>query len=237
MRALLVFVAIASAGCLRTTSYRCDSDTQCGAGAVCEATRYCSFADPTCAGAGDRRYGEQAGIYASRCIGDPPGGGDPDGGVDVDTPMVDGPMPDMMTMGNCPSTYAALSGVTGHVYRVITAQAQWATQAAACMNDQGTTYLAVPDTQTELDALITAANQTYVFLGASDMTEGTWATTNGGTIATNSALWKNATTGEPDDNPTMGGGAGDCLIGDTTNDNIADESCMTTHAAVCECEP
>jgi hypothetical protein len=237
MKALLGLVAVigaiaTAASCLRTTSYKCGSSDQCGTGGVCEAdTGYCSFTDADCAQG--RRYGEFAGTYSNRCVGDLPPGQD---GGPGDTVMGDVPMD--VPVGACPSTYVAVAGQT-HVYRVITAAANWSAQNSACDGDTGTSYLAVPGDQTELTAILAAAGAN-AWVGITDgppNTEGSFVTSSGGTFASNSALWETSGTAEPDNDPESGGGNnnGDCVVG--INGKLADDNCLNTYVAVCECEP
>lgn len=224
MRTFIFFALVASAGCLRKTEYKCTDSTQCGTSGQCEDTGFCSFPDTACDSG--RKYGEFSGsTYSGECVG----GTGPlvDGGLDG-TPG-DGMDPDGM-IGNCPSSY---TGTGTHKYRVITVGADWAAHEADCGNDTaGTnTYLAAPADQTELTALLTAANVATIWVGVSDTVEGTYATTAGGTIPTSDPMWN---TGEPDG---TGGGAGDCVSADMTSGKLADDNCNTSYAAVCECEP
>lgn len=230
MRRLTVigaFVALASAGCLRTTQYRCTSDADCGAGAVCEATNYCSFADSACPDG--RRYGEFSGDYANRCVGDLPPG--TDGGVDMMT------TPDMLGDA-CPSSYMQLGSIANRRYRVITNDATWDTQQAACAADGQNAYLAVPNDQAELDALLDAADEFRIWVGIDDrMTEGTYVTANGGTFSATDPLWAG---NEPNNQPFSGGGGpngADCVVGRRNDGALYDDRCTQTYAAVCECEP
>jgi hypothetical protein len=227
MRAVLFIPLIASAGCLRKTEYKCTDTTQCGAGGQCEDTGFCSFADGDCASG--RKYGEFSGsTYSGECVGGT--SGQLDGGTDG--PMTDGMMIDGM-MGNCPGTY---TGAGAHKYRVITNGANWAAHETDCDNDTaGTnTYLASPDDQTELTAIIAAAAQARIWVGVSDATEGTYAKTAGGTIPNNDPMWDS---GEPNDNPVVGGGQGDCVSASMTSGKLADDNCNVSYPAVCECEP
>ena len=123
-----------------------------------------------------------------------------------------------------------------HYYRVIATTATWAAQRTACAADGANTYLAIPDDQAELTGIRTTGAATRVWVGIDDQTtEGTYATVRGGTLASTSALWN---TGEPNDDPLVGAGPGDCLVAvDTNGDKIADDRCDRTYAAVCECEP
>lgn len=239
MKALLGMAAVvgalvlanATAGCLRTTSYKCSSSDQCGAGGVCEDTGYCSFTDPECADG--RRYAEYSGTYSSKCVGEVIVDGD--GGVDAPD---DGNMPDV-PQGNCPSTYAALSGASGRLYRVITGAAAWNAQRTACAGDGANTYLAIPDTQAELTAIVTAANGT-VWVGVEDgnSDDEMFVTVQNATAyPTNNGLWD---TSEPDDAPEQGGGpqTAECVSASTANSGkLSDDRCTETYAAVCECEP
>jgi len=228
MRGVLFMCALASAGCLRTTTYKCTTNDQCGASGACEATGYCSFADPKCAGQGDRSYGEFAGVYSNKCIDYVPP--DLDGGTDgtlVDAPMADVPL------GNCPTSYSIVHGT--HRYRVIATGDIWATQLAACAADGANKYLAVPDDQTELSAILADANVANVWVGINDQTtEDTYATANAGTFAKSSPLWGS---GEPDNTPQTGGGQADCTAGRMSDSRLVDDRCSETYQAVCECEP
>ncbi len=68
VRALLI-VALGAAGCLRTTQFHCANDVECTSGGhtgVCQATGYCSFADPGCTSG--QRYGSLSGEVAGQCV-------------------------------------------------------------------------------------------------------------------------------------------------------------------------
>ena len=230
-----VVLANATAGCLRTTSYKCSSSDQCGAEGVCEETGYCSFADADCADG--RRYAEYSGTYSSKCVGEVVVDGD--GGVDAPG---DGSTTDV-PQGNCPSTYAALSGASGRLYRVITTTGAWAAQRAACAADGSNTYLAVPETQAELTAIVTAANAT-IWVGIEDAApdDDTFVTVRNATAyPTNNGLWATSGGTEPDDAPEQTGGGpntAECVSASTANSGkLADDRCTETYAAVCECEP
>ncbi len=228
MRAFIFFALVTSAGCLRKTEYKCTDSTQCGTSGQCEDTGFCSFADTSCDSG--RKYGEFSGsTYSGECVG----GTSPmmDSGVDGVT--TDGMDTDGM-MGNCPSTY---TGSGAHKYRVITAGAMWTAHETDCGNDTaGTnTYLASPDDQTELTAIIAAAAQARIWVGVSDSTENTYAKTGGGTIPMNDTMWDAS---EPDNSPVGGGGGqGDCVSASMTSGKLADDACNTSYPAVCECEP
>lgn len=239
MKALLGMAAVvgalvlanATAGCLRTTSYKCSSSDQCGAGGACEDTGYCSFADPECADG--RRYAEYSGTYSNKCVGEVIVDGD--GGVDGPD---DGNMTDV-PQGNCPTTYSALNGASGRLYRVITGPASWTTQRTACAGDGANTYLAIPDTQAELTAIVTAANAT-IWVGVEDAgaDDNMFVTVQNATAyPTNNGLWA---TSEPDDMPEQGGGpnTAECVSAGTADSGkLSDDRCTETYAAVCECEP
>ena len=72
MRALAL-VALLSSGCLRTVSFTCASDTDCGDGKCEPTTRFCSFADPACSSG--FRYGALAGDSSNKCTNDVGGDG------------------------------------------------------------------------------------------------------------------------------------------------------------------
>jgi hypothetical protein len=79
MRALLAGIALL-AGCLRSTTYECNSNEQClasGEQGACEATGYCSFADTTCPSG--RRYAPLSGPFAGQCVDDDAPDPDDDG--------------------------------------------------------------------------------------------------------------------------------------------------------------
>jgi hypothetical protein len=216
MRALILGIAVVAAGCLPKTEYKCTVNGDCTAsGSVCEPSGYCSFVDDKCASG--HRYGELSGPVANQCVG----GGD--GGIEIDALIV-----------ACPATYTTMIGT--HSYRVITTTAIWSAQRAACAADATNAYLAIPDDQAELTAIRMAGGATQVWIGIDDQTtEGTYATVRGGTLAMTSPLWN---TGEPNDNPLVGQGPGDCLVAVDTNGNrVADDRCDRTYVAVCECEP
>ena len=219
MRAHLFVLVLAgsTAGCLRTTEFKCMTDADCSAtGAVCETTNYCSFTDTDCAMG--RRYGDLSGPYSNQCVGESSMN---DGGVD--TP--DG------TPGSCPSTYAPLSGAGSHVYKLTNNSQQWSTQRDRCATDGA--YLAIPDDANELMAITTAAAAAKTWIGITDTaTEGTYLTVKG-TMAT--YLPWDATAGEPD-NPNPAPGE-DCVSALMAKPNIATDRCSITFPAVCECEP
>jgi hypothetical protein len=225
MRTMLV-VALLATGCLPKTEYKCAANGDCAAGgSICEPTGYCSFADTSCASG--QRYGELSGTYANQCVE----GAGGDAGVDVDA-AVDA-QPDAPAV-NCPASYTTMVGV--HYYRAIAATATWQAQRTACAADGANTYLAVPDDQAELTGIVMAGGVARVWVGIDDQTtEGTYATVRGGTVPANSPLWD---VGEPDDDPLVGAGPGDCVVAVDTNGNqIADDRCDRTYPAVCECEP
>jgi hypothetical protein len=223
---IIVAAALAalSSACLRSTQYSCTEDSQCGAGGVCEPSRFCSFSDSDCAGG--RRYGEFSGSLANKCVDETHG----DAGVD--DAAGDG------QNGGCPANYMALAGISGRQYRVLTNSANWTTHQTACAAHGSNTYLVVPDDQAELTAILAAANVARVWVGINDMaTEDTYVTSNGGTFSATSPLWG---AGEPNNTPVASGGAqnnADCVIGLMSTNRLADERCTEVYPAVCECEP
>jgi len=221
----LVLLTLLCAGCLRQTEFRCMTDADCtgSTGGKCEVTLYCSFADTDCAMG--QRYGDFAGTYSNKCVGDVPM---IDGGLDgVD--MGDGPP------GGCPASYTALPTAPAHRYRVIATAASWSAQRTDCMNDGTGAYLAVPTDMTELTALVTAGNVARIWVGIDDQAQNnTFVTTNGGTFSATDPMWD---TGEPDDNPVSGGRTAGCVLAQMSNAQLADDRCSNVYPAVCECEP
>jgi hypothetical protein len=59
-------LAIALAGCLRETTFECRTNTDCGAGARCEAVGFCSLPDDTCPTG--FRFDDSAGPFADQCV-------------------------------------------------------------------------------------------------------------------------------------------------------------------------
>jgi hypothetical protein len=228
MRALLFLFVLANAGCLRKTEFQCSDDGSCGVAGKCETTGFCSFLDPDCASG--RSYDQSAGSLAGQCTG---GGSTGDGGI-VDTPSNpgdDGSMPDGSPPAGCPSGYAALTGgQAGHVYKVLPTSENWSTQEAGCQATTLKAHLAVPDDQTELNALDTAAGSNY-WLGITDAAqEGVWRTVLG--TAQTFLPW------QPPAPDNAGAGQGeDCVEGLPPTHTINDRRCMDKLPAVCECVP
>lgn len=223
---MLIAVSVASlAGCLRKTEFKCQTSDQCSTGGVCESTTgFCSFVDTDCADG--RRYGDLSGDLSGKCVG---GGGVVDAGADGPA-MIDAPP-------GCPATgYATVTGAGTHKYRVISATADWGTQKAACAADGPGAYLAVPDDQSELTAILAASGAARSWVGIDDqVTEGTYVTTHGGTFAANDPLWD---TNEPNNTPFNGGGQGDCVAGVKSSNQLADTKCVNElYPAICECDP
>ncbi len=79
--ALSLLSALALASCSSTLdSFVCETSSQCvndGETGICEASRVCSFFDPTCANG--QRYGNLSGEFSNGCVGS--GERDIDGGV------------------------------------------------------------------------------------------------------------------------------------------------------------
>lgn len=216
----LAGLAIAgSASCLRSTTFQCESNTDCNGG-TCELAEggYCSFADSSCATTG-RRFGEHSGPYANQCVGETtPIDGGPDGAPS------DGP--DGAPPGGCPVDYATLPNAGTNRYKVRAQTQRWTQQRDACAAEGA--YLAIPNDAAELGALTTAGGA-GVWLGINDITtEGTYVTS-----LNMPAVFLPWATGEP--NNQGGQGGQDCVAG--TGMTISDEACGDTRAAVCECVP
>lgn len=168
----LILLAISLTACLRTTEFKCEMSSQCGAGGQCESTGYCSVADNQCG----RRYSSSAGSLAGQCVG----GSSIDAAVDSPMNIIDAPIDGSGSSSGCPSGYVNVSGQT-HMYKVITAVAVWNTQSSGCTATAPTAYLAIPDDATELAALDTLIGATASYwVGITDSaTEGTWLTVKG----------------------------------------------------------
>jgi hypothetical protein len=220
MRALslLSLIALACAGCLRTTAFHCESNGQCGAGGTCEPVGFCSFVDPECG----RRFADSAGPYANQCVGMQGGDAGVDGPTSPDAPIT-----------GCPAGYNPLPGMpTGHRYRKVGTPQTWVAQSAACTLTAASAYLAIPDDAAELAALEALAGDTPFWVGIHDMTtNGTFVTVRG-TPAT-FLPWAG---GEPDNNASP---AEDCVAAVSAT-QIADDRCdtgSTRYIGICECEP
>ena len=209
MRFAVLAIALAGAGCLRSTTFHCSSNADCNAG-TCEANDYCSFMDSTCTSG--RRFGDLAGNFSNTCVGDLPFG---DGGVDGTTDAPSG----------CPGTYVVVSGAPGHRYRLLPQTGNWQTQRDRCATDG--TYMVVPDDAGELAAMVTIAG-TKFWVGVTDTAvEGTFKTV----LGVNATFLPWAPT-QPD-NKSPGE---DCVAASTTN-LYSDERCSLSMRTICECQP
>ena len=223
----VVTLAITSAGCLRKTEFQCSEDTACGGTGRCETTGFCSFSDPGCSTG--RRYDSSAGSLAGQCTG---GGNTTDDGGTVDTPVTptDGATSDVPSAG-CPAGYVALTGVPGHLYKVVPTTANWATQHQACRLTSLAAYLAVPDTIEELTAMDAIANATNYWVGITDSaTEMTWLNVLGG--AQTFLPWQ-----PPAPDNDAGGQGEDCVEALSALHTINDLRCNMSLPAICECNP
>jgi hypothetical protein len=215
-----MWLVVACTGCLRSTAYKCETSDQCGTGGVCEATQYCSFADPDCG----RRYGAQAGAYANQCVG----GSGIDSGIGIDAangsdaPAIDAP-------AACPGDFVTLTGApAGRTYKLITAAANWPAQKAACVNLSARAYLAFPQDAAELTAMDTlaASNNTY-WVGIDDLPPATTFVTVKGANAT-FLPWQG---GSPSSNPND-----QCVEALTQSATLLNDRCNHTFPAICACE-
>lgn len=222
---LIVLLAAGSTACLRSTEFRCGSDTQCGAGGSCAPVGFCAFPDSSCTSG--ERYGESAGTFANECVG---GEQVSDAGTDApgDGAPADGPP----TTG-CPAGYATITGGEGtHRYRLagvpVGDTANWNGQRDFCASTSASAYLAIPGDATELAAIATLSASTRFWIGVSDeATEDVWQTVKG--TPQTFLPWAN---GEPND----GNPGEDCVAASSTE--LTDERCGNTQLrAVCECEP
>jgi hypothetical protein len=219
MRAIMtgfVFVCVLTAGCLRSTTFRCAENSDCGTGGVCESVGFCSFADAACPGG--RSYGDSAGQGLSNtCVPAGPPGPGPGPGAGIDAPG------DAMPTGRCPSDYAAVAG-SAHLYKALSG-VSW--DAAKMMCDQSSrAYLAIPDDAAELANLATVTSPPF-WIGIDDKDDqGTFMTQKGVT-----AVFLPWAPGQPNLGPQN-----DCVAA-ISSTQIATDRCSNKQAAVCECEP
>jgi hypothetical protein len=220
MKAPPAFVCTDNADCVR--------DEEQG---YCETIDRCSFRDTECPTG--RRYADGAGEQANRCVGDEL---PIDAGIDsaqlidagADATPIDGP-PDAPPIdappGPCPSTYVALPGAPGHLYRKLTTAAGWTNQRAICGTEPANVHLAIADDATELAALVAFAG-TQQWIGVSDAgDEGVFIT-----VLDVPATFLPWDTGEPDN-----AGNQDCVR--TKGATFETAGCGGLLVAVCECEP
>lgn len=134
----------------------------------------------------------------------------------------------------CPTNFQAISnGPAGSVYKVH-GYAQvgdqslpFQTARTACVNEGG--YLAIPDSASEITALLAATPREgmmpWMWIGITDQgTEGTWMTVLG--TQASFLVWGS---GEPD-----GGTQNNCVLLAQTN-QMYDSTCGTSWAFACEC--
>jgi hypothetical protein len=211
---LLVFAA----GCLRSTQFQCATDADCGGGGVCEAVKFCSFADSSCDG---RRFGDSAGPYSNECTS---AANMPDAGTGSDSGSGGGS--DSGGSVGCPAGYDVV-GTLPHKYKVIMMTAAWMNQRDMCAATSSAAYLAIPDDVAELTALDALA--TDYWIGIDDtLTEGTYLTVKGAPAPT--LPWA---TGEPNNGPPEE----DCVSARSATNQIATDRCSDKRRAICECEP
>lgn len=216
-------VASALAGCLRSTQFRCDVDTDCtgGTGGRCEPEGFCSFFDSSCSGT-QQRFADSAGSLSNTCVGGDPG---VDGGVDAPDAPGDGP-----PASGCPAGYAAVTGADpNHRYMLIATPTDWPAAANSCVaSAPGRAYLVIPDDAAELAALRAQLIAAPYWVGISDRTtENTFLNTK--SMPQAFLPWA---AGEPDD----GMGGQDCVAALNATE-IATQKCNDTFPAICECEP
>jgi hypothetical protein len=139
----------------------------------------------------------------------------PDGSFDPDTPNL------------CPSDFMTLPGGTAHRYKLLVGDDNYLSQANDCEAAAPNTYLAIPDDQQELLAMLTVA-QTTCWVGIDDrVQENTFVTAKG--VPATFLPWAN---GQPNDN--LGGE--DCVEA-LTSMQFNDTDCNANLPAICECEP
>jgi hypothetical protein len=212
-----VFVGVLTAGCLRSTAFRCAENSDCGTGGVCEPVGFCSVVNAECPGTG-RSYVDSAGQGLSNtCVL----AGAPGPGVDAG---IDAPG-DAMPASRCPSDYAAVAG-SAHVYKALSG-VNWDAARMMCDQSARAAYLAIPDDAAQLASLATVASPPF-WIGIDDKQDQ-------GTFVTQKAVpavflpWA---PGEPDNTPP-----GQDCVDAVSATQIASDRCGNKQAAVCECEP
>ncbi|MBA3499684.1 MAG: C-type lectin domain-containing protein [Myxococcota bacterium] len=218
---LMLLVTLASAGCLRSTTFQCEENTECGTGGMCEADGLCSVASSGCTSG--REYGPNSGGKSGDCVG----GSGGEAGMEMPGEAGGEPAP----MG-CRADYVALanSGPRAHRYLLVNVTGTWSVQRDFCVANMG--FLAFPDgtnlanAQLEHDALRTLAAD-GAWVGVNDIvTEGQYRTSlNMPASASTQALMNLG--GNP--NPA------DCMFINTTTLNHT--NCGDDRKAVCECVP
>lgn len=222
MHKLFLVGALLSASCLRETSYRCSSNSECGGGTCEPGIGYCSVSDSHCASGA--RFSSSAGSYANQCVG----ADNPADAQVSDAPTIDAPV-DAPIVG-CPSQYMPITGgQANHRYQVVLMTDNWQNQRAFCTSTTSSAYLAIPDDLAELDAIATLSAASASWVGVSDIiTENMFLTVKG--VPATFLPW---VPGQPDNQ----GPGEDCVIIETAMSKYRDERCNTKFRAVCECEP
>ena len=136
----------------------------------------------------------------------------------------------------CPTSYSTTIGT--HKYRVIMTAANWMGQRSLCAADGANAYLAIPDDQGELTAILDAAGAD-AWVGVEDPADDEmFMTVRGDSYPTaGNDLW-DAT--EPDDLAETSGGpsnSAECVLATDSSDQLNTERCNAQYPAVCECEP
>lgn len=234
MRALLLLAWFA-AGCVRAAGFACETDAECTRGGnlgTCEAIGRCSFPDPSCPTG--RRFAEHAGDVSEQCVGTssvPDAGTDAalvDAAAPIDASLVDAAPdapPDAAT--GCPAGYQPLPGIATHYYKRVAIAAGWTNQRAICGNEPANVYLAIPNDDAELLALVALAGEPF-WIGISDAAEeGDYMTVLGAPATF--VPWAQS---EPDNN-----GNQDCVRARDQTGRFETELCGVPSIAICECQP
>lgn len=219
-------LASSSVACLRRTEFQCTTSADCGPGGTCQISGHCSVTDSACAS--NQRYSDSAGENAGQCVDN---GGvvdalPPSDAADSDAPPLDD------APGACPGYNAITGGQAGHVYQLVTTTRNWPNQRDFCTSTSASAYLAIPDDQDELEAMVDLATSTRFWVGISDQaTEGQWRNVLGDTQTF--LPWRPG-------NPSVTiNNIDDCVYGRNSNPaTIGDDRCMSTQLpAICECVP
>jgi len=126
----------------------------------------------------------------------------------------------------CPPNFAPLSSGSAHVYLPIAVADDYASHVQSCMNEGPGIYLAIPDDQAELDAMVNFAGGFSFWIGIDDrLNEGVFVTTKN-----QPAMFLPFASGEGQTSTE------DCV--DVQPGGLfADDDCAAALPAACECEP
>jgi hypothetical protein len=150
----------------------------------------------------------------------------------IDDVIDEGPPPDGSDLPpdgvspRCPPNFAPLGSGSAHVYLPIAVADDYAGQVLFCMTEGPGIYLAIPDDQAELDAMVSFAGGFTFWIGIDDrLTENVFVTTKN-----QPATFLPWAPNEPS------GGIEDC-VEVLPSGEFDDDDCTVMLPAACECEP